>query len=116
MGRNRLSIGPFRVLSQMEGIYQAIVGNIHALRTCQDEVLPVLIRHVAVQPLIAVAHHPAPAHILYVIIVSERGGPQIQHLRIGACRRAFVGSIIRRLSGNIGIPGGSHFCRTVPTA
>ena len=70
-----------------------------------------LVRHVAVEPLIAVAHHPAPAHVLHVVVVAEALGADIEHLGValrgGGGLAAGAGGVVVRGGGLVAAAGGA---------
>ena len=82
MGGHRLAVRPLCVGLQVEGVHGAVVRHIHRLCAVQDEVLAGVIGHVAVQARIAGCHHPAPAHVLHIVVVAEGCGADVQHLGV----------------------------------
>ena len=85
MGGYRFSVRPFGILSQMESIYCSVLRNINALRAVQDEMLSLLISYITVKSGIAGGHHPAPSHILNIVVVTEACCTDIQYLSISLC-------------------------------
>ena len=83
VGGDGLAVRPLGVGLQVEGVDGAVVRHIHRLCTVQHKVLAGVIGHIAVQAGIARCHHPAPAHILHVIVVAKGSGADVQHL--GVC-------------------------------
>ena len=64
----------------MVGVDGAILGHVNALGAGQDEVLTFGVGHVAVQTVVAGSHHPAPTHVLDIVVVAESGGTDIDVL------------------------------------